>query len=112
MEHKKGLCGYLDLPPETVASDAPSIRISVSRAPYLAATLGAAVHRPLLAIPVLDSIVVAERGPPQLIDQLFVLFSLKGGERSLASSLTFGPSASSVVHVRGLVLAGGGGGGH
>ena len=60
----------------------------VCQEPHLAATLGAAVHRPLVSRPVLDPIVVAEWGPPQLVGQLFVLFGLRAGERLLASSLT------------------------
>ena len=94
MEHEKSLCSHLALSSESV----PSICVSVRREPYLAATLSAAVHRPLVTSPVLDSVVVAEWGPPQLIGQLFVLFGLKGGERLLASSLTFSPSASSPSH--------------
>ena len=102
MEHEKSLCSHLPLSSESV----PSIRVSVRREPYLAATLSAAVHRPLVASPVLHSVVVAEWGPPQLIGQLFVLFCLKGGERLLASSLTFSPSASLGIHMQGLLLTG------
>ena len=94
MEHEKSLCSHLALSSESV----PSSGVSVRQEPYLAATLSAAVHRPLVTSPVLDSVVVAEWGPPQLIGQLFVLFGLKGGERLLASSLTFSPSASSPSH--------------
>jgi len=54
--------------------------------PHLTAALRAAINGPLLVIPVLNSIVVAEGRPPQLNGQLFVLFSLEGGERSLVSS--------------------------
>lgn len=53
--------------------------------PHLTAALRAAINSPFLIIPVLNSVVVAERRPPQLNGQLFVLFSLKGGERSLVS---------------------------
>lgn len=57
------------------------------KSPYLTAALGAAVDGPFLVVPVLNSVVVAEGRPPQLIGQLFVLFSLKGGERSSVSNL-------------------------
>ena len=104
MEHEQSLCSHLAVSSES----APSVRVSVRREPYLAATLSAAVHRPLVASPVLHSVVLAEWGPPQLVGQLFVLFGLKGGERLLASSLTFSPSASSGIHMQGLLLTGGG----
>lgn len=57
--------------------------------PYLTAALGTTIDGPLLIVPVLNSIVVAEGRPPQLNGQFFVLFSLEGGERSLVSVFIF-----------------------
>lgn len=67
-------------------------------------TLSAAINSPFLVIPVLNSIVVAERRPLQLVGQLFVLFSLKRdrGERSLVSNLILNPSGPVVIHLPGL----------
>lgn len=95
MEHKKSLCGHLGISPESVASNTcHQFVFQFVKIPYLAATLSAAINSPFLIIPVLNSVVVAEGRPPQLIGQFFVLFGLNGGERPLVSKLIFGHSGS------------------
>lgn len=89
------MCGLLGISPEAVASNTcHRFVFQFVKSPYLTAALGAAINGPFLVIPVLNSVVVAEGRPPQLNGQLFVLFSLKGGERSSVSNLISGRSGS------------------
>lgn len=108
MEHKKRLCGQLGTSPEAVASNTcHRLVFRFAESPYLTATLSAAINRPFVTIPVLNSVVVAVGRWPQLIGQLSVLFSLKEGGRPLVSHLVPSHSGSHYrLNLQGLALRG------